>query len=86
MDITSYILSKQYVEDTLDGAGALKGKSAYEIACENGFKGTPAEWLLTLKGSTPQIGSSGTWVIDGIDTGVLASPSIAGYATEAFVK
>lgn len=86
MDITSYILSKQYVEDTLAGVGALKGKSAYEIACENGFKGTPAEWLSTLKGSTPQIGPSGTWVIDEIDTGVLASPSIAGYATEAFVK
>jgi hypothetical protein len=86
MDITSYILSKKYVEDTLNGAGALAGKSAYDIACENGFKGTPAEWLASLKGDTPQIGPSGTWVISGVDTGVLASPSIAGYATEEFVN
>ncbi len=86
MDITSYILSKKYVEDTLAGAGAVKGKSAYEIACENGFKGTPSEWLASLRGDTPQIGSSGTWVINGVDTGVLASPSIAGYATEDFVN
>ena len=86
MDIVSYILSKKYVEDSLAGAGALAGKSAYDIACENGFKGTPTEWLNSLKGSTPEIGSSGTWVIDGIDTGVIASPSLAGYATEDFVK
>lgn len=86
MDIVSYILSKRYVDDSLAGAGAVKGKSAYEIACENGFKGTPSEWLASLRGDTPQIGPSGTWVISGVDTGVLASPSIAGYATEDFVN
>jgi hypothetical protein len=48
MDIVSYILSKKYVEDSLAGAGALKGKSAYEIAFENGFIGGPAEWLASL--------------------------------------
>ena len=32
MDIVSHILSKKYIEDSLQGAGALKGKSAYEIA------------------------------------------------------
>ena len=37
MNITSLILSKKYVDDTIAGAGAIKGKSAYEIACENGF-------------------------------------------------
>lgn len=86
MDITSYVLSKKYIEDSLQGAGALKGKSAYEIACENGFKGTPAEWLTTLQGDTPTIGPSGTWIIGDYDTGVIASPSLAGYATEDFVK
>lgn len=86
MDITSYILSKKYIEDSLAGAGALKGKSAYEIACENGFKGTPNEWLDTLKGSTPQIGPSGTWIIDDYDTGIIASPSLAGYATQDYVE
>ena len=86
MDVQSYILSKKYVEDSLVGAGALKGKSAYEIAVENGFKGTANEWLASLKGSTPQIGPKGTWVIDDFDTGVIASPSLAGYATEEFVN
>lgn len=86
MDIVSYILSKKYVEDSLAGAGAVKGKSAYEIACDNGFVGTDVEWLASLKGDTPQIGPSGTWIIGDIDTGIVASPSLAGYATEEFVS
>lgn len=86
MDIVSYILSKKYVEDSLAGAGALAGKSAYEIATDNGFSGGPTEWLNSLKGDTPQIGPAGTWVIGDIDTGVIASPSLAGYATEEFVN
>ena len=86
MDVMSYLLSKRYVEDSLAGAGALKGKSAFEIAAENGFAGTPEQWLESLKGSTPKIGSNGTWVIGNQDTGVIASPSLAGYATEEYVK
>lgn len=86
LDITSYILSKKYIEDSLAGAGALAGKSAYEIAMDNGFSGGPTEWLNSLKGDTPQIGPAGTWVISGVDTGVIASPSLAGYATEEFVN
>ena len=85
MDVVSYILSKKYVEDSLAGAGALAGKSAYEIAIDNGFKGGPSEWLASLEGDTPQIGPNGTWVISDVDTGVIASPSLAGYATEEFV-
>ena len=86
MDIISLILSKKYIEDTLAGAGALAGKYAYDIACDNGFNGTPIEWLASLQGDTPTIGPSGTWVIGDYDTGVIASPSLAGYATEDFVK
>lgn len=86
MDIINLILSKKYIEDTLAGAGALAGKSAYDIACDNGFNGTPIEWLASLQGDTPTIGPSGTWVIGDYDTGVIASPSLAGYATEDFVK
>ena len=86
MDITSYILSKKYIEDSLAGAGAVQGKSAYDIACDNGFKGSPGEWLESLKGLTPQIGPQGTWLIGDVDTGVIASPSLAGYATEDFVE
>ena len=33
------------------GATGAAGKSAYELAVENGFEGTPQEWLDSLKGS-----------------------------------
>jgi hypothetical protein len=36
-DVESYILTKRYVDDTISGAGALQGKSAYDIAVANGF-------------------------------------------------
>jgi len=32
MDIVSYLLAKKYVNETLTGEGAIKGKSAYEVA------------------------------------------------------
>lgn len=86
MEISSYILAKKYVDATLVGAGALVGKSAYDIACENGFQGTPAEWLLSLKGETPQIGPNGTWVIGNIDTGIVVAPDLAGYVTEQYIQ
>ena len=47
-DTTTYILAKKYVDATLSGSGALHGKSAYEIAVENGFTGTETEWLESL--------------------------------------
>ena len=43
---------QSYVKKILKGAGALKGEagaSAYKIAVSNGFKGTEAEWLESLK-------------------------------------
>lgn len=55
LDIVSYVLSMGYTASSLDGAGALKGEqgeageSAYEIARRNGFVGTEAEWLESLK-------------------------------------
>ncbi len=36
-----------------------QGKSAYEIAVENGFTGTEAEWLESLKGETGATGAAG---------------------------
>ena len=86
MDVVSYILAKKYVDDSLAGAGSLVGKSAYEVAVSNGFKGTEAEWLESLVGDSPYIGSNGTWWVGLNDTGVVASPGLAGYATEQFVK
>ncbi|NJJ36689.1 hypothetical protein GSQ51_17775 [Clostridioides difficile] len=50
----------------------ITGKSAYDVAIENGFEGTKDEWLLSLKGEegdTPLIGENGNWFINGEDTG-----------------
>lgn len=61
MDLIALNTAKKYVDETLTGAGALKGekgdpgsdgKSAYEIAVDNGFVGTETEWLESLKGSS----------------------------------
>ena len=52
--------AKAYVKKTLQGMGALQGekgkdgldgKSAYEIAKDNGFVGTEGDWLESLKGA-----------------------------------
>lgn len=83
MELSSYILAKKYVDATLSGAGALQGKSAYDIAVANGFQGTEKEWLQTLEGTTPHIGENGHWYLGDIDTGVLAAPNLNGYFSEA---
>jgi len=83
MDVVSYILAKKYVDATLSGAGALQGKSAFDVAVDNGFKGTEEEWLRTLEGVTPHIGDNGNWYLGEVDTGVLAAPDLQGYFSEA---
>ena len=57
------------------GGSGTAGKSAYEIAVDNGFVGTETEWLENLKGAegtngatfTPYVSSSGelSWTNDG---------------------
>ena len=86
MDISSYILAKRYVDEVLVGSGALQGKSAYQIAVDNGFVGTEVEWLESLIGQSPHIGSNGHWYIGNKDTGVIASPELSGYFSEANLK
>ena len=48
-----------------DGDDGANGKSAYEIALDNGFEGTEAEWLESLKGEDGKDGSSGVYVGSG---------------------
>ena len=86
MDITSLLIARKYVDDSLVGAGAVKGKSAFEVAQANGFSGSEKDWFASLNGTTPHIGENGHWFIGDTDTGVIASPSLAGYATEDFVN
>ena len=54
IDLVTLALAKKYTEAAIAGAGGIKGedgKSAYQIAVENGFVGTEVEWLASLKGN-----------------------------------
>ena len=82
MDITGYILSKQYVDDVISNSDLLKGKSAYEIAVDQGFEGSEAEWLKSLEGESPHIGENGNWFLGDTDLGVAATPDLDGYYNE----
>jgi hypothetical protein len=58
----------------------IAGKSAYDLAVENGFKGTVEDWLNSLKGQngqTPYIGENGHWFIGDIDTNVVVDGDFA---------
>ena len=72
MDIITYILCKKYTDSAVSQSG-LAGKTAYEIAKENGFIGSEKEWLKSLEGNSPYIGENGNWFIGETDTGVQAS-------------
>lgn len=47
--------------------GGSSGKSAYEIAVDNGFEGTEEEWLESLKGEQGEQGPPGVDGKDGED-------------------
>lgn len=50
----------QQIKDSGGGGGTgADGKSAYEIAVENGFEGTEEEWLASLKGEPGIQGATG---------------------------
>lgn len=78
MNFTMYALLKTYIQQTVQNS-ELKGKSAYEIALENGFEGTEQEWLRSLQGESPYIGENGNWFVGTLDTKVCAAPDLAGY-------
>lgn len=50
IDIITLALVKSRVKKVIEEEG-LKGESAYQVAVDNGFEGTEAEWLESLKGS-----------------------------------
>ena len=51
--------AKKFTKESIEGAGALHGKSAYEIAVDNGFIGTEEEWLESLQGEKGDKGDKG---------------------------
>ena len=57
-------LSKEPLYVSGGGAGSA-GKSAYEIAVDNGFEGTEVEWLASLKGEQGPQGGTGPQGVQG---------------------
>lgn len=52
---------------TTPGPQGDPGKSAYQVALDNGFKGTEQEWLASLKGSKGPKGDPGQNGSKGVD-------------------
>lgn len=75
MDFFTLTFLQRYVSESIANAGTIQGKSAYDIAVDNGFLGNEEEWLKSLQGLTPHIGENNHWFIGDEDTGILASPS-----------
>ena len=72
------------------GGTGSDGKSAYEIAVDNGFEGTEAQWLESLSGVN---GADGHTPVKGIDyftdadiAEIAAAVDLSGYATTAAVN
>lgn len=64
-DLYTQLLKK--LSEMQTGANGKDGRSAYEIAIENGFVGTAAEWLKSLKGRDGIDGKDGLPGKDGKD-------------------
>ena len=64
-DLYTQLLKK--LSEMQAGANGKDGRSAYEIAIENGFVGTVAEWLESLKGRDGKDGLPGKDGKDGAD-------------------
>lgn len=56
MSLIGNASSRQNLHASAKFPDVIQGKSAYEVAVLNGFEGTEAEWLESLKGNTPQKG------------------------------
>ena len=68
-NIAGSVTATSFVGDGsgLTGITGTDGKSAYEIAVDNGFTGTIAEWLLSLNGTNGTDGTDGTDGTNGED-------------------
>jgi hypothetical protein len=76
-DLYTQLLQKigevQHGKDGADGKDGKDGLSAYELAVENGFTGTLAEWLASLKGKDGENGVDGK---NGVNHEAIIEPSV----------
>ena len=81
-DLYAQLLKKidEKIASLHDGKDGENGKSAYEIAVENGYTGTEAEWLSSLKGEKGDAGEQGIQGIQGEkgDTGAAGKDGMNG--------
>src|SRR5690606_20222970 len=66
-DGTITYINELNLPTTINLAAGLTGLSAYQIAVNNGFSGTEAEWLTSLQGTNGIDGADGQDGVDGID-------------------
>lgn len=50
--LTGKVAEKSLIVGSVSNPEKIYGKSAYEVAVQNGFVGTETEWLASLKGET----------------------------------
>ena len=63
MDLMTLCLIQQVSNSVAKLEASSRGKSAYELAVDNGFSGTVEEWLESLNGITPHIGINKPMII-----------------------
>ena len=63
----SYDGSQAVTVEIPSGKDGADGKSAYDLAVENGYKGTLVEWLASLVGETGAAGADGYTPVKGMD-------------------
>ena len=83
-DLYTQLLKK--LSEMQTGANGKDGRSAYEIALENGFVGTAAEWLESLKGRDGIDGKDGKDGADGLPGKDGISPNLTNYPDTDAVK
>ena len=84
LDLYTQLLKK--LSEMQTGANGKDGRSAYEIAIENGFVGTAAEWLESLKGKDGIDGKDGKDGADGLPGKDGISPDLTNYPDTDAVK
>ena len=57
--VNTKLTSLQGQIDDLPGGGGADGKSAYDIAVDNGYAGSQSQWLASLKGDKGDVGATG---------------------------
>src|SRR5690606_37270573 len=67
--------------DDLPGGGGADGKSAYDIAVDNGYAGSQSQWLASLKGDKGDVGATGAQGVKGDkgDVGATGAQGVQGY-------